>query len=179
MLDQAGVEFEMEPAGIDEQSVKQRLTDPRAIVLELARAKALAVSRNRPRDWVIGSDSIVAVDGRSFDKPADRAQAAEHLRLFSGKSMILSSAVALARDGELEWNHADTAELQVRTLSQTFIHSYLDAEWPEVGGCVGVFRMEGRGVQLFEHVRGSHFTILGLPLLPLLGALRERGLVTS
>ena len=179
MLEQAGVPHTVVPADIDEAAVKLRLNEPRAIALELARAKALAVSVARPADWVIGSDSVVGVEGRLFDKPRDRAEAAEHLRFFSDKEMALSSAVALARDGELEWNQVDTARLRIRRLSDGFIDSYLDAEWPEVGGCVGVFRMEGRGVQLFETVDGSHFTILGMPLLPLLEALRERRVVAS
>ena len=90
--------------------------------------------------------------------------------------MDLTSAVALARDGRVDWSHADTARLRVRDLSDAFIASYLAAEWPEVAYCVGVFRLEGRGVQLFEAIDGNHFTILGMPLLPLLGALRTRGL---
>ena len=179
MLDQAGVAYSAMPAGIDENFVKHRLSDPRMIALELSRAKALAISRDRPKDWVIGSDSVVSVGNRQFGKPESRNQAAEHLRIFSGRPMLLSSAVALARDGELDWNHVETARLQVRTLSADFIAAYLDAEWPQVGGCVGVFRMEARGVQLFEAVDGSHFTILGMPLIPLLGALRERRLLAS
>ena len=93
--------------------------------------------------------------------------------------MLLSSAVALANDGRIEWSHGETARLHVRELSESYIQEYLDLEWPEVGYCVGVFRMEGRGVTLFERVEGSHFTILGMPLLPLLGALRERELMPS
>ena len=93
--------------------------------------------------------------------------------------MELTSAVALARGGVLDWSHAETARLHVRPLSEDFIQSYLDAEWPEVGYCVGVFRMEGRGVQLFDSVEGDHFAILGMPLIPLLGALRERGLIDA
>ena len=93
--------------------------------------------------------------------------------------MLLSSAVALVRAGKVEWNHADSARLAVRPLSAPFIASYLNAEWPAVSYCVGVFRMEGRGVTLFEAVEGNHFTILGMPLLPLLGALRERGMMPS
>jgi len=91
----------------------------------------------------------------------------------------LSSAVALARGGVLDWSHVETARLQVRELSDSFIADYLDAEWPEVGYTVGVFRLEARGVQLFESIAGDHFTILGMPLLPLLGALRERGLLLA
>jgi septum formation protein len=91
----------------------------------------------------------------------------------------LVSAVALARKGEVEWNHISDAVLHVRPLSEKFIEDYLAAEWPQVAYCVGVFRMEGRGVTLFDQVEGDHFTILGMPLLPLLGALRERRLMPS
>jgi len=93
--------------------------------------------------------------------------------------MLLTSAVALARGGEVDWRHVESATLRVRDLSEQFIESYLDAEWPEVGYTVGVFRLEGRGVQLFERIEGDHFTILGMPLIPLLGALRERGLLVA
>jgi len=179
MLTQAGVEHHVVPPGINESAIKAEAETPAAIATELAKEKALAVSWNRPDDWVVGSDSIVSVDGRRFDKPTDRTKAAEHLRYFSGKTMFLTSAVALARDGGTEWAVADEARLKVRPLSEHFIESYLDSEWPEVGYCVGVFRMEGRGVNLFETVEGNYFTILGMPLLPLLGALRERGLVTT
>ena len=179
MLEHAGVAHEVIPAAIEERAIKRRLDDPEEAALELAKAKALAVSIISDDAWVIGSDSIVGVEGRSFDKPADRAEAAEHLRFFSGKTMRLTSAVALARGGAVDWAHRDTAELNVRALSDNFIDSYLDAEWPAVGGCVGVFRMEGRGVQLFESVSGSHFTILGLPLIPLLDALRDRDIMAS
>lgn len=179
MLAQAGVAHEVQPAGIDEAAVKRRSTHAEAIALELACAKALAISRERPDDWVIGSDSVAAVDGRLFDKPRDRDEAAGHLRFFSGKTMRLSSAVALATDGRVDWNVVDSACLQVRNLSDDFVEAYLDAEWPAVAGCVGVFRAEGRGVQLFDAIDGGHFTILGMPLIPLLGALRARGLVAS
>lgn len=174
MLDQAGIPFSAIPADVDEAAEKARRSDPDELALELARAKALAVSRVRPGDWVIGSDSVVSVGGRLFDKPASREQAADHLRFFSGKPMRLSSAVALAIDGRVDWSAGDSAALQVRTLSDDFIQSYLDSEWPEVGYCVGVFRLEGRGVLLFDSIEGSYFTILGMPILPLLGALRER-----
>jgi septum formation protein len=179
MLDDAGVEHEAVPANIDEAAIKASGEDALQLAATLAEAKALGVSADRSRDWVIGSDSIVTVDGRRFSKPANRDEAARHLRLFSGRTMLLTSGVALARGGLIDWTHAETAELHVRELSDDFIHSYLDAEWPEVGYCVGVFRMEGRGVQLFDQVSGSHFTILGMPLLPLLGALRERGILPS
>jgi len=175
MLEQAGIEHRVKRPDVDEAALKKAGAD----ALDLARAKALAVSARQPDDWVIGSDSMIDVGGRRFDKPADRVQAAEHLRFFSGKAIILTSAVALARGGKVDWSMADEAQLQVRALSDAFIDTYLDAEWPDVAYCVGVFRMEGRGIQLFDSVEGSHFTILGMPLLPLLGALRERGLVAA
>ena len=177
MLADAGIEAKAAVPGIDEAALKTG--NAASDALSLAEAKALAVSARRGDDWVIGSDSIVSVDGRMFDKPRDRAEAADHLRYFSGRSMRLTSAVALAHGGNVEWSIADTATLEVRDLSDTFIHSYLDAEWPDVGYCVGVFRMEGRGVHLFDRIHGSHFTILGMPLLPLLVALRDRGLVAA
>ena len=179
MLKDAGVAHIAVRPDVDEASVKARLSSADSIAGELARSKSLAVSSSRSADWVIGSDSVVTVGNRIFDKPRDRSEAAEHLRLFSGMPMVLTSAVALACEDECHWLHVDHARLKVRLLSDTFIEQYLDSEWPEVGYCVGVFRMEGRGVQLFESVDGSHFTILGMPLIPLLGALRERGIVPS
>ena len=179
MLRSAGVDFEIVPSSVDEGEAKARLSVADDIAGELAAAKAISVSRVRPDDWVIGSDSIVSVAGRTYDKPRDREDAAGHLRFFSGKPMILTSAVALAKGGELSWRHVDTATLQIRSLSEAFIAAYLDAEWPEVGHTVGVFRLEARGVQLFSSIDGDHFTILGMPLIPLLGALRDRGLLLA
>ena len=175
MLDAAGVRYEPFKPQVDEDDLKLGLQSAADVAATLASAKALSV----PGEWVIGSDSVVSVDGRLFNKPLDREEAAEHLRFFSGKTMTLTSAVALAHSGAVDWSYQDCAVLYVRSLSEGFIASYLDAEWPEVGYCVGVFRMEGRGVQLFDRVDGSHFTILGMPLIPLLGALRERGLVLA
>lgn len=175
MLEAAGIDFRVRAPGIDEAALKGA-GSAAEVAQRLADAKALAVSQAEPGQWVIGSDSLVSIAGRRFDKPASREQAAEHLREFSGRVMELTSAAALARDGVIDWRHADTAKLRVRDLGEDFIASYLDAEWPAVGYCVGVFRLEGRGVQLFDSIDGEHFTILGMPLLPLLGALRARGL---
>jgi septum formation protein len=179
MLDAAGVEYEAIPSRVDEAAVKRGLGNAEEIAGKLASAKAADVSAASSAEWVIGSDSVVSVEGRLFDKPNSREDAADHLRFFSGKEMKLTSAVALARGGTVKWFFTDTAKLHVRALSDEFIAAYLEAEWPEVGYCVGVFRLEGRGVQLFSAIDGSYFTILGMPLLPLLGALRALGLLPS
>ena len=179
MLEAAGVEFEVAAPQIDEAALKAEALLIDDLASDLAQAKALSVSEGRLDDWVIGSDSVVSVQGRLFDKPADRDQAAEHLRFFSGKTIQLTSAAALARCGAVDWTHAQTAALEVRPLSDQFIAGYLDREWPAVSYCVGVFRIEGPGVQLFSSIEGDHFTILGMPLIPLLEALRERGMMPA
>jgi septum formation protein len=173
MLGAAGVEFEVRPAAIDERALEAELggTDPARVALALAEAKALSVDGNGLP--VLGSDSVVSVDGRRFNKPASRSQAAEHLQFFSGKTMELHSAAAIAVGGHLRWSHLARAELKVRELTDDFIERYLVVEWPEVAQCVGVFRIESVGVQLFESIDGDMFTVLGMPLLPVLGALRE------
>ena len=177
MLEAAGVAFSALPAPVDERAIEAGLGDvaPDAIALALAGAKALAVPSQQTGQLVLGSDSLVEVDGRRFDKPASREDAAAHLRFFSGKVMRLHSAAALARDGEIIWQTGSMASLHVIDMSDTYIDDYLAAEWPAVAGCVGVFRIEARGVQLFEAIDGDHFTVLGMPLLPVLGALRQFG----
>ena len=177
MLDAAGVVYEAVPAAIDERALEAGLAGANAgaVALALAEAKALAVSAARPGALVLGSDSLVEVAGRRFDKPASRADAAQHLRAFSGQSLELHSAAALVRDGQVRWRHGEVAVLKVRSLSDEFIGRYLAAEWPAVAGCVGVFRIEALGVQLFEQIAGSHFTVLGMPLLAVLAALRDHG----
>lgn len=180
MLEAAGVAHRIDPGRVDESALKGANDGNDAqLATALAEAKAIDTSRRHSGSWVIGGDSLVSVDGRRFDKPASRGEAADHLRFFSGRKMRLTSAVALALGGRIDWSFAGQAILQVRTLSDDFIHTYLEAEWPAVAHCVGVFRMEGRGVTLFAQVEGDHFTILGMPLLPLLGALRERDLVAA
>ncbi len=177
MLDAAGVAFTSVPASIDERALETALAGdaPGAIALALAEAKAQAVSDRLAEALVLGSDSLVTVDGRRFDKPRNRDEAAEHLRYFSGRQMQLHSAAALARGGTRLWGHSDRAVLQLRELSESFIASYLDQEWPAVASCVGVFRIESMGVQLFSSIEGNYFTVLGMPLLAVLQALREYG----
>jgi len=181
MLDAAGVAYEAVPADIDERAVEAGLAGaaPGEVAEALAVAKAAAVAALYPGALVLGSDSLVVAEGRRFDKPGSAEEAAEHLRFFSGKVMELHSAAALVRDSGCEWSHASIARLQVRPLSEDFIAHYLSLEWPAIGHTVGAFRIEGPGVQLFEHIDGDQFTVLGMPLLPLLGALREAGVLRA
>jgi septum formation protein len=175
MLDAAGVAYIAIPADIEERAVETSLagTTPGEIAEALSVAKAAALAGEHPEALILGSDSLVVVDGQRFDKPTSRENAAEHLRFFSGRTIELHSAAALVCGDTCEWSHTDRALLQVRELSDAFIEHYLDQEWPEVGHTVGVFRIEAMGVQMFDRIEGDQFTILGMPLLPLLGALRE------
>ena len=181
MLDAAGVAYDSIPADIDERAVEAGLAgaSPADVAEALAVAKAAAVAALHPGALVLGSDSLVVCAARRFDKPASRDEAAEHLRFFSGKVMELHSAAALLRDGGCEWSHTALARLHVRELSDDFIEHYLACEWPAIGHTVGAFRIEGPGVQLFEAIEGDQFTVLGMPLLPLLGALREQGVLLA
>ncbi|RDC61154.1 Maf-like protein [Alteripontixanthobacter maritimus] len=190
MLDAVGVPYDAVPADVDERALEADLAGaaPSIIVLALAKAKARQVGDGVTGEkLVLGSDSLVSVAGRRFDKPESREQAAEHLRFFSGKVMELHSAAALWRgaddnegssgNGRIVWTHAETAHLHVRELSDTFIADYLDREWPAVSQCVGVFRIEGPGPLLFGKITGDYFTILGMPLLAVLERLRAEGVI--
>ena len=180
MLEAAGVVFEVVRPQVDEDAVKESLKaegiEARGLADALAELKALGVSRRQAGRIVIGSDSIVVLaDGTMLDKPDSRERAAGQLRAMRGGTHRIVSAVVGARDGAAVWRHVNVARLHVRAFSDVFLQSYLDAEWPAISGCVGCFRIEGPGVQLFSKVEGSQFTILGMPLLPLLGWLRDIG----
>lgn len=180
MLTAAGVPFTAEAAHVDEDAAKASLSDlaPRDLADALAELKAVKVSARRLDALVLGSDSVVALaDGKLLSKPESRDEAADHLRRLSAGTHRLWSAAVIAEAGRPVWRHVDGATLHVRALSYSFIDRYLDDEWPAVAGCVGVFRIEGRGVQLFDRVEGSQFTILGMPLIPVLGYLRMRGVL--
>jgi septum formation protein len=181
MLDAAGVTYESIPADIDERAVEAGLegASPADIAEALAVAKASAVAEQHPEALVLGSDSLVVAGGRRFDKPRSIEEAAEHLRFFSGRVMELHSAAALVRDGGCLWSHASIARLNVRDLSEDFIAHYFDLEWPAISHTVGAFRIEGPGVQLFSSIEGDQFTVLGMPLLPLLEALRDEGVLLA
>jgi septum formation protein len=182
MLTAAGVPFTAQSPGVDEDAAKAGLVGatPRDLSDALAELKALKVSARSPGALVLGSDSVVALsDGSLLNQPASREEAADHLRRMSGTRHELWSAAVIAEDGRPVWRHVEAARMFVRQLSDGFISRYLDAEWPAISGCVGCYRIEGPGVQLFSKVEGSQFTIQGLPLLPLLGYLRERGVLPA
>lgn len=181
MLDAAGVAYESIPADIDERAVEAGLAGaaPAEVAEALSVAKAAAVAAFNPQALVLGSDSLVVCDGRRFDKPRSAEEAGAHLRFFSGRVMELHSAAALVRDDGCLWSRASLARLHVRPLSEEFIAHYLQLEWPAIGYTVGAFRIEGPGVQLFDAIEGDQFTVLGMPLLPLLGALREEGVLIA
>jgi len=182
MLEAAGVDHVAHPARVDEDGVKAAMASrpARDIADALAEMKAIKVSQSIPGILVLGSDSIVALaDGTLLDKPIDRSDAAAHLRAMSGGEQAIWSAAVIAENGRPVWRHVERARLFFRPLSEEFIQSYLDLEWPAIAGCVGCFRVEGPGVQLFDRVEGSHFTVLGMPLLPVLDYLRVRGELAS
>ena len=148
-----------------------------AVAAGLAELKALRVSASRPGDLVLGADQVLVCEGRILSKAETLAEAAAQLKFLRGKSHMLISALALARDGDVVWRHADEARLAMRDFSDAFLDSYLKAEGEAVLGSVGCYRLEGPGAQLFESVEGDYFSILGLPLLPLLGVLRQQGVI--
>jgi len=184
MLAAAGIPFEAIAPGVDEESAKQMLRadglDARALADALAELKAIKLSQRHPGTLVLGCDqTLVLDDGTMLDKPVDRDDAAEHLRLLSGRTHRLLSAAVICEAGQPVWRHIGTARLGVRALSKQFIDGYLDSEWPAIAGSVGCYRIEGAGAQLFASIEGDHFTILGLPLVPLCGFLRARGILVE
>lgn len=181
MLDAAGVTFETAVSDVDEDAGKAGLEaagfDPRGIAEELARLKALSIDAGED-GLVLGSDqTLERADGTMMSKPGSRAEALDQLRSLSGATHLLHSAAVIAEQGQAVWWACETVEMQVRSLSDAFLEDYLDSEYDAVRWNVGAYRIEGRGVQLFERIEGSHFAILGMPLLPLIGYLGARGLV--
>jgi septum formation protein len=179
LLANAGISFEAVPADIDEREIQQAsgLSAPGDIAALLARRKALSVSAQQPDRFVVGADQTLARGARLFVKPAGRAQAAEQLRALAGGSHELHSAVAVARDGEILFERASIARMTMRQIGEPEIGAYLDEAGDAVTASVGAYQLEGLGVHLFERIEGDHFTILGLPLLPLLAFLRSERLL--
>ncbi len=179
LLSNAGIDFEAVAAEIDERAVQQAsgLSAPGEIAGLLAREKALSVSMRQPGKIVVGADQTLALGMRLFSKPADRAQAAGQLRALAGRSHELHSAVAVARDGKILFETVTIARMTMRQLGEAEIDAYLDQAGEAVTSSVGAYQLEGPGVHLFERIEGDHFTILGLPLLPLLAFLRSERLL--
>ncbi|MEQ1616417.1 MAG: Maf family protein [Hyphomicrobiaceae bacterium] len=185
MLERAGVLFDAKPAKIDERAVQDVLmgddseVEPADIAELLAEAKARDVSERHPGALVIGSDQVLEFEDEILNKPADLAQARAALKLLRASTHQLHSGVAIALDGEVVWSLVDTASLTMRQFSDKFLAAYIAEEGEALCSSVGAYKLEGRGLQLFEHIDGDYFTILGMPLLPLLNELRARGAIAT
>jgi septum formation protein len=179
LLGNAGIAFEAVPADIDERVIQKNsgLSAPGEIAGLLAREKASFISSKNPGRYVVGADQTLALGDCLFSKPVGRAQAADQLRLLAGQTHELHSAVTVARDGEMLFSDVSIARMTMRQLSGEEIQTYLDAAGVAVTTSVGAYQLEGLGVHLFERIEGDHFTILGLPLMPLLAYLRGQGLL--
>jgi septum formation protein len=180
LLDNAGLACMAVPADIDERAIEKDagLVAPHEIAAHLARAKALAVSAQRPGHHVIGADQTLALGDRLFNKPNGRAQAMAQLQALAGRTHELHSAIAVARDGVLLFEHVAVARMTMRPLADANLSNYLDEAGGAVATSVGAYQLEGLGVHLFERIDGDHFTILGLPLLPVLEFFRRAGLLS-
>lgn len=179
VLTDAGVPFEALSADVDEAALKETLAHEttETLSLALAEAKARCIAKAHPDALVIGADQILDLDGTRFDKPADPKEARRHLMVFRGRTHRLVSALAIVEGETVVWTHVGEARLTMRDFSDDFLDAYLAASGPEILESVGVYRLEGRGAQLFDRIEGDYFTVLGLPLLPLLGFLRIHGVL--
>jgi septum formation protein len=183
MLARAGVLFTIAPASVDENSIKTSVRAAGADVAEvaevLAATKAQQVSRNHEGELVIGADQMLACDGDWFDKPASRAVARSQLMRLRGRTHELVSAVCVVRDGVVIWHHIERASVTVRHFSEDFVDEYIEKMDQAILATVGGYELEGLGAQLFSGIEGDYFTILGMPLLPLLDFLRGHGVITE
>lgn len=181
MLADAGVVFSVEDAGVDEDAIKVAMADaaPTDLAVELAVAKALAVSRNEPHAWVLGADQTLSFDGGLVSKAKSLDEARGRLRQMRGRTHHLHSGAALAHDGAVVWSGVDSVAMRMRDFSDDFLDAYLAAEGEVLLSCVGAYRLEGLGSQLFETVQGDYFTVLGLPLWPVLAELRRAGVIAT
>jgi len=179
LLTDAGLACEAVPADIDERAIQRErgLVAPHEVALHLAQAKAIAVSGMKRGHHVVGADQTLALGDRLFNKPAGRDQAKQQLLALAGRTHALHSAVVVARDGEVLFSHVAIAWMSMRALSEAGVATYLDQAGDAVLSSVGAYQLEGLGVHLFDRIDGDHFTILGLPLLPLLAFFREAGLL--
>ncbi len=181
MLEGAGVPFSVQVADVDEDAVKATHdpADAAGLAVELARVKALAVSRHDPEAWVLGADQTLAFEGGLISKARSMVEARDRLASMRGRNHALHSGAALARNGQVVWSGVDTVAMRVRAFSDAFLDAYLAAEGEALLSCVGSYRLEGMGSQLFEAVDGDYFTVLGLPLWPVLTELRRAGVLRA
>jgi septum formation protein len=180
LLEAAGIPVEARPAHLDERAIEQGVTGgPAEVALTLAREKARTVAAMSESGTVVGCDQTLALGERRFDKPADRAAARAQLKTMRGKPHELHSAVAVCRNGSVTFSHVAVARLTMRSFSDDFLEAYLDAAGQAVTASVGAYQLERTGIHLFEKIEGDHFTILGLPLLPLLAHFREAGAIAA
>jgi septum formation protein len=183
LLRSAGIDFTAEPAAIDEAALKgearRRGDSAIGCANALATEKARVISHRHPEALVIGADQMLAAGRRWFDKPVDLVEARAQLRVLRGRTHRLATAVCVAQGGKALWHAESTPELRMRKFSDAFLEWYIVAEGKALLGAVGAYRLEGRGVQLFSRINGDHFAVLGLPLIELLGFLRERGLAAA
>ncbi|SNB69692.1 MULTISPECIES: Maf-like protein [unclassified Agrobacterium] len=181
LMRNAGLTFSAIPADIDERALDEQLerdgASPEEVALELAKAKALAVGALHPEALVLGCDQTMALGARVYHKPKTMTEAKAHLLSLSGKVHRLNSAAVLVRHGEVVWQTVSSAELGVRTLSAEFVSRHLQRVGEKALSSVGAYQLEGEGIQLFTSIEGDYFTILGLPLLPLLSKLRDMDVI--
>lgn len=178
LLSDAGVVHVCDPADIDETALKNQWTGPaEGLAQRLAEEKARVVSLRQKDHWVIGADQVLALGQTIFDKPENIKAAREQLLALRGRSHRLISGVSLVRNGDLMWSHYDSAKLYMRSFSNTFLEDYLKRVGDQVSSSVGAYHLEGLGAQLFDAVEGDFFTVLGLPLVPLLKALRAQDIL--
>jgi septum formation protein len=181
LLAGAGLAFDTLPSTVDERSIDEPLLaegrEPAEIALRLAEAKALDVARRRPDDLVLGADQTLGLDGELFVKPDSIDEARRHLLRLRGRPHQLHSALVLARGNETIWHHVSHATLTMRAFTDVFLERYLSTIGQEITKTVGCYRLEGPGIRLFDEIEGDYFTILGLPLLPLLAQLRDMGII--
>ncbi|WP_438751180.1 Maf-like protein [Pararhizobium sp. O133] len=183
LLDNAGIRYQAKAADIDERAIEAEVEaqnlSPQEVALVLAEAKAKNVGQSFPGHIVIGSDQTMSLGSRVYHKPKDMDEARRHLLSLSGAVHQLNSAIVLTRDNEVMWKHVSSAKMSVRPLAGDFIERHLGRVGDKALSSVGAYQLEGEGIQLFDGIEGDYFTILGLPMLPLLAKLRELGVIDA
>ncbi len=179
MLRNAGINFDIMPADINEEKIIESCEagklNKKDIVLRLAEEKAIFVSKNNPENYIVGSDQILVMDDKIFNKAKNKDEAKKRLENFQGKNHLLMSAVCVVLNDEVLWSTVETATLHVKKMSEEQIDHYLDQAGETLTKCVGCYAIEGPGIRLFKDIKGDFFTILGMPLLPLLNYLEKEG----